>query len=139
MAGFTAALELYSQHRTVDERLVADLQVRFIDSFRRSSGCNLDAELFRAFTLMHLYGLARVCLHPRKRMSSMLRGRSRAFLSKLLRPTSSASRLVSERFAAPGDQTNINKPIAVLALIGAVPFKEVHLTEHKKYGLSLYL
>ena len=77
LASFTVAVGLYSQHRTVDERLVADLQVLFIDSFRRSAGhdIGLDEELFRTFALMHLYELARVCL-----------GRSRRMLSVLLRP-----------------------------------------------------
>ena len=68
------ALRLYSQHRTVDERLVDDLQVLFIDSFRRSTGrdTDLDAGLFRAFALMHLYDLARVCLTRGTRMQSIL-------------------------------------------------------------------
>jgi len=74
LASFTAALGLYSQHRTVDERLVADLQVRFIDSFRCSTDrhLELDGELFRGFALMHLYELARVCLRPRNRIPSVL-------------------------------------------------------------------
>ena len=84
LASFTVALGLYSQHRTVDERLVADLQVLFIDSFRRSTSrdIRLDGELFRAFALMHLYELARVCLSPRKRMLSMLLRPSRDFFVK---------------------------------------------------------
>ena len=84
LASFTTALELYSQHHTVDECLVADLQVRFIDSFRRSTGrhLDLDGELFRAFALMHLYELARVCLRPRNRIRSMLLRSPRDFFVK---------------------------------------------------------
>jgi hypothetical protein len=84
LASFTTALGLYSQHRTVDERLVADLQVCFIDSFRRSTGrhLDLDGELFRAFALMHLYELARLCLRPCNRIRSMLLRPSRDFFVK---------------------------------------------------------
>ena len=84
LARFTMALRLYSQHRTVDERLVDDLQVLFIDSFRRSTGrdTELDAGLFRAFALMHLYELARVCLSRGTRMQSLLLRPSQDFFAE---------------------------------------------------------
>lgn len=83
LASFTVALGLYARHRTVDERLVADLQVRFIDSFCRSTRHDLDGELFRTFALMHLYELARVCLRPQKTMPLMLLRPSHDFFVKV--------------------------------------------------------
>lgn len=74
LAGFTVALELYSQHRTVKKGLIADLQVRFVESLCRSTGrdLSLDEELFRAFALMHLYDFARIRLHPQRKPSIWL-------------------------------------------------------------------
>jgi len=84
LASFIVALGLYSQHRTVDEHLVSDLQIHFIESFRHHTrrSIDLDGELFRAFALMHLYEQARVCLRPRKRVPSMLLRPSHDFFVK---------------------------------------------------------
>ena len=84
LASFIVALGLYSQHRTVDEHLVSDLQIHFIESFRHHTrrSIDLDGELFRAFALMHLYEQARVCLRPRKRVPSMLLRPSNDFFVK---------------------------------------------------------
>jgi hypothetical protein len=84
LASFIVALGLYSRHRTIDEGLVGDMQVRFIDSFHCSTrrDLDLDWELFRAFALMHLWEQARVCLLQRKWGLSMLLRPSHDFFVK---------------------------------------------------------